>query len=160
MADVARMYGRCVYSAFLKGILWGEADNCKVALLTGTYAPDQDLDNFFDDVSANEIASGDGYTSGGKSLTWDVETSPLVFVGSPDPGGKLELRADDVIWASLTASFQHAVIYYDTGTPSTSPLIGYIQYNTGTATPVEPTAQDFTIEWIDGVVASIDLTTT
>lgn len=160
MSDVARMYSQCLWSAFDQGLKWGEVGACKVALLDNTYNPNQDDDNFWSDISSYEIAAGDGYTAGGEALTWAVETLPFVYVPGSVPGGTLQLKADDVSWVNLTASFQYAVIYYDTGTPANNALIGYIQYNTGTSDPVEPVAQTFTIEWVNGVVGTVSLATT
>lgn len=43
------------------------SDDLRMALVTGSYTPNADADDFWDDVSANE-ASGTGYTANGQAL--------------------------------------------------------------------------------------------
>ena len=43
------------------------SDTIKVALTTSSYTPNQDTDDFFNDVT-NELSTAGGYTSGGASL--------------------------------------------------------------------------------------------
>ena len=63
MADV-------IYNAFKKNIMNGgidlDTDTIKVALVTATYTPDQDLHEDFADLT-NEVV-GTGYTAGGGAL--------------------------------------------------------------------------------------------
>lgn len=114
----------------------------KVALVSA-YTPDQDADEFFSDVSANEV-SGTGYTAGGQALTtptatYDASTNRRVYDG------------DDVVWDATGGelSADGAVVYSDTGTASTSPLLGHIDFE-GTVTATNDT---FTITWsADGVL--------
>lgn len=56
--------------------------------------------------------------------------------------------ADDATFTSVTGNTVEAlVIYKDTGTPSTSPLIVYI--DSGTNLPVTPNGGDITVQWSD-----------
>src|SRR5690242_11712827 len=92
-----------------------DTDTIKVAILTSAYTPNQDTDDFWNDVSANE-ASATGYTAGGaalanKSVTYDTATN------------QVRLDADDVTWTSAVTG-RYLVVYKDTGTASTSPLLG------------------------------------
>ena len=97
------------------------SDTIKLALVTSSYTPNIDTHDFWDDVSANE-ASGTGYTAGGQALA-----NKAVTTDTTNDKGKFD--ADDVTWtisSALTA--RYAVLYKSTGTASTSPLIGYIDF--------------------------------
>lgn len=96
-------------------------DTIKVALLTASYTPDIDVHDNFDDVSAQE-SSGTGYTAGGATLA-----NPTLAVVTASDLAKFD--ADDVSWTISSAlSTRYAVIYKSTGTPSTSPLVAYIDF--------------------------------
>jgi len=116
MADV-------VYNNFKKNIMNGsidlDTDTIKVALVTSSYTPDEDSDEYFDDVT-NEV-SGTGYTAGGATLA-----SAAVTADTTDDEGVFD--ADDVSWTSSTITARGAVLYKSTGTPSTSPLIAYLDF--------------------------------
>lgn len=108
--------------ALTRGEVDFASDTIKMALVTG-YTPDIDADAYWSDISANE-ESGTGYTAGGealanKSVTQDNTNDRTVF------------DADDVTWNSLDVGTpSHAVIYKDTGTPSTSRLLWAIELGT------------------------------
>lgn len=92
----------------------------KMALVTALYTPDQNLHDFFNDIT-NEVI-GTGYTAGGNacsSPTWS----------GPDGAGLLTFDANDpAAWAQNASGFSNArraVLYYDTGTAGTSRLVGY-----------------------------------
>ncbi len=96
-----------------------DTDTIKVALLTNVYAPDATSDEFWSDISANEV-SGNGYTAGGEALT-----AKTVTVNGT---GVVTFDAADVVWFEGAAGFTNArypVFYKDTGTPATSPLFVY-----------------------------------
>ncbi len=60
--------------------------------------------------------------------------------------------ADDVVWsnATFTTAARYGVIYRDTGTPSTSPVIAYIDFQSDQS----PSASDFTVEiHADGIAS-------
>lgn len=97
------------------------AGTLKCAIVTASYSPDQNADDFWSDVSANEV-SGTGYTAGGNACatpTWS----------GPDGAGLLTFDASDpATWSQNAAGFsngRYAVFYYDTGTGSTSRLVAY-----------------------------------
>lgn len=100
------------------GIDW-ESDTIKVALLTDSYSPDQETDTHFDDVDTDEVSSGDGYTSGGETIS-NASSSADDLVHTLD--------GDDVSWTESTITARYGVIYKDTGTASTSPLVAYIDF--------------------------------
>lgn len=131
MADV-------IYNNFKKLIMNGgidlDTDTIKVALVTSAYTPDQDLHDFFDDVT-NEV-SGTGYSAGGASLA-----NKAVTADNTDNEGVFD--ADDVTWSTSTITARGAVIYKSTGTASTSALICYLDFGSDKTS----TAGNFTIQW-------------
>ena len=104
----------------LDGAIDLENDTIKVMLLTSSYTADIDADAFIDDVSANEI-SGTGYTAGGQVLAGKTTTQD-----NTDDEGVFD--ATDLNWSTSTITARYGVLYKDTGTPSTSPLIAYIDF--------------------------------
>lgn len=119
---------------FLSGGIDLTTDTIKVALVTSSYTPNADTHEFFDDIT-NEI-TGTGYTAGGatlssKSVTQD-NTNDLAY-----------FDAADASWPSSTLTARGAVIYKDTGTPGTSPLIAFIDFGTDRTS----SADTFRIEW-------------
>lgn len=118
---IAKMYGLALQSAFNKEIDWDEASKIKVMNCTSSYAPNQDTHRYKNQVT-NEI-TGTGYTAGGAIVTGATFT---YTAGT----NTLMLDANDTSWGP-TATFsgvRYSVVYYDTGTASTSPLIGYIDW--------------------------------
>jgi len=131
MADV-------IYNSFKRKIMDGsidlDTDTIKVALVTSSYTPDQDAHDFFDDVT-NEV-SGTGYTAGGTTLA-----NKSVTADNTDNEGVFD--ADDITWAASTITARGAVIYKSTGTPSTSPLIAYLDFSTDKTS----SAGTFAVTW-------------
>lgn len=126
----------------MKGNIDLENDTIKVALLTSSYTPDIDTHQHYDDLTNEVSSSGTGYTTGGQALTTKAVTQD-----NTDDEGVFD--ADDTTWASSTITARYAVIYKDTGTPSTSPLIGYIDFGSDQ----ESDSGDFTIEWAtEGII--------
>lgn len=90
--------------SFLKGEIDVLNDTIKVALLDSTYSFDVDVDDFYDDISASVVAEA---ALSGKQI---------------DSNGYF--NASNLTFASLTGSvITQYVVYKDTGTPGTSPLI-------------------------------------
>jgi len=91
----------------------------RVAVVTGSYTPNQNTHNFWDDVT-NEV-TGTGYTARGAALA-----SPTITM---DGSGNVKLDADDpTAWAQDAAGFTNGrryIVYYDTTVNSTSRLVGY-----------------------------------
>ena len=115
----SKLYGNFLIKALNKEVDF-DTDTIKVALLSSSYTPDQDVHDYFNDVSTYEV-SGTGYTAGGstlasKTVTYDSANNVIV------------LDAADTTWASSTITARYAVIYDSTGTSSTSTLIGYIDF--------------------------------
>lgn len=97
-------------------------DTIKLMLLTSSHTPNIDTEEFIDDVSANEVGTSGTYSAGGatlgtKSVTVDNTNNRAYF------------DAADVVFTSATITARYAYIYKDTGTPATSPIIGYYDYS-------------------------------
>lgn len=133
MAVSAKMYGNAFVSAF-SGLINYPSDTIKVALCTSTYAPDQDVHDFFNDIT-NEV-TGTGYTAGGATLG----TKTLTYNGGTNT---LSIDAADTSWTTSTITARYAIIYKSTGTASTSPLIAYVDFGAD----VVSTAGTFQITW-------------
>ena len=112
------------------------SDVIKVSLHLN-YTPDQDTHDYWDDVSATEVAATGGYATGGTA----IGTPSLTYTGATNV---LMLDGNNVTWPSSTISATHAIVYDSTpGAASTNPLLGYVVFG-GT---VSSTAGDFTITW-------------
>lgn len=112
-----------LYDTYRKSLLLG-GDNIttvtlKLALLNTSYAPNQETDEFWDDIYTNEV-TGTGYIAGGKLCNQVTVTlvNGLITVDANDP----------FVWLPEVGGFtdaQTAVLYIDTGVLATSRLIGY-----------------------------------
>ena len=128
-------------TALVTGAVDLDTDTIKVALVTSSYTPNIDTHEYYDDLT-NEVANGSGYTTGGatlasKTVTTDTTNNRSVF------------DAADVTWSTASITARAAVIYKDTGTPSTSTLLWYIDFGADKTS----TSGDFTITWhaTDGI---------
>lgn len=95
-----------------------EQVTCKLALVTDAFTPNRDTHDFWDDVSANELANGGGYTTGGITLTnvlWSYDSA----------SDQVRIDFDDVSWTFTAAkTWRYGVLYVDTvGASSTDPVI-------------------------------------
>jgi len=121
-----------LYDKYAKLILDADldmlVDNLKVVLVdTATYTVNLNTDDFLDDIPVGERVA----TSANMSTK---TTTDGVF------------DADDITFSSVTGDECEAVVIYkDTGTASTSPLIAYI--DTATGLSVVPNGGDITITW-------------
>lgn len=118
----------------LDGSIDLDTDTIKVALVTGSYTPDPDTHDFFNDLT-NE-ASGTGYSAGGftlasKTLTQDNTNNRAVF------------DAADISVGTATFTFRYAVLYKSTGVAGTSALICYIDYGS----EVSVVSSNFALNW-------------
>jgi hypothetical protein len=130
----SKLYGNFLLKALNKEVDF-DSDTIKVGLLSSSYTPDQDVHDYWNDVSTYEV-SGTGYTAGGSTLasktaTYDSANNVIV------------LDAADTTWASSTITARYAVIYDSTGTSSTSALIGYVDFGSDQSS----TNGNFTITW-------------
>jgi hypothetical protein len=135
MAVTAHWYGPALKNLALKKLDLS-ADTIKVMLCTSTYTPDQDHE--YKSSVTNEVANGNGYTTGGaalanKALTYDAANNAMKF------------DADDTVWAASTITARYAVIYDETsgGSDATRCLLGYVDFGAD----VTSTNGNFTITW-------------
>ncbi len=123
MPVTANWYGQSLsgqYSATAARRLDWVGDTIKVALLTSSYTPNQDTHVFYSDLT-NEVAAGGGYTTGGmalsgKSVSYDATSH------------EARLLAGNTQWTASTITARYAAVYKDTGTGSTSPLLGWVNF--------------------------------
>ena len=120
----------------LKADIDMESDTIKLALITDSYTLDEDGHTHFDDIT-NEV-TGTGYTAGGI-----VISNITVTVDNTDD--KAYISADNPEWDSVTfdTPARGAILYKDTGTASTSPLIMEIAFTADQ----DPQDVDFVVAW-------------
>ena len=114
----------------LSGAINFATDTLKVALVKNDYAQNLTTDEFYSSISASVLNTDQ--TLGTKTVT----------------GGAFD--AADVTWAAVAAGAvtEGVVIYKDTGSPATSPLIAYIDTITGF--PLTTNGGDITVQWDNG----------
>ena len=126
------------YNSFKKHLMNGgidlDTDTIRVALVTEDYTPDQDAHEYFDDVT-NEVV-GVGYTADGAALAGKAVTQD-------DTDNEGVFDANDTEWTTATITARAAVIWKDTGTDATSPLIRYHDFGEDKTT----TGTTFKITW-------------
>lgn len=133
------------YATFIEGLGAGQfnltTDTLKVMLTTSAYNPNQDTHKFVTDVTNEVSSSGTGYTTGGNTLagvTWTYDA----------PNKRMVLGADAVVFTGVTLTTRYGVIYKSTGDPTTSRLIGYINFGVDKS----PVAEDFQITSPSGIL--------
>lgn len=116
---------------FLEGQFNWNTDTIKAALVdTGTYTPNLSAHEFLSDISTGARVAMSG-----------------AFTGKTTTGGAAD--ANDITYTSVTGpSIEAIVIFKDTGTDSTSPLIAYI--DTATGLPITPNGGDIIVTWDNG----------
>lgn len=137
MAVTSFWYGGALtgqYSATAARRVDWVTDTIKVALCTSTYTPNQDTHTYFSDIT-NEI-TGTGYTAGGVALSSKTTNYDAA-------SNVMSLRAGASTWSSATFTCRYAIVYKDTGTASTSPLLGYVNFGGDQSV----TSGTFTITW-------------
>ena len=103
--------------------------NFRLALVASTWTPAPTTNEVWGDVSANEIANGNGYTTGGGTLT---------SVALTQAAGVVKFTSAAFVWtASGTGipAWRYGVVYYlGTLNAKVNPLVGYFL---GDSTPVD-----------------------
>ncbi len=131
----------------MEALLSGEIDlvddTIKAALVDSNYSPDQDNEQYFDEIS-DEI-SGTGYTAGGQALRGKTLLKDSTLK-------RVDFNATHLTWVTATISAAHGVVLYkDTGTAATSPLLCYLDLEADYGS----TGEDFTVEWPDVGIFSV-----
>jgi hypothetical protein len=116
----------------------------KVALVTSSYSPNAAYDGHDEwaDVSANEISTTGGYSTGGATLTDSVTGIT----------GGFKYDADDVTWTATGGSidaWRYGVIYVSGSLwGKTNPVVGYfLGDSTPADVPATTTGNTLTIQW-------------
>ncbi len=114
----------------LSGAINLPSDTIKASLLSSSYTANLSTDEFWSTISANLLNTSQTLAS--KSVT----------------GGVFD--AADVTFTAVTSgsTVKAVVLWKDTGTPSTSPLLVYIDTITGF--PLATNGGDITITWDNG----------
>lgn len=117
MAVSAKWFGlglqKSLTSTGTDDIEW-TTDTIKASLVTSSYAPNQDTDNYANLAGFSGNKVGTDQTLGSKTLTYDAASNTV------------RLKAGDPSWSALSATFRYVVIWKDSGAAATSPLLGYI----------------------------------
>lgn len=112
-----------------------DTDTFKAALVSSSYTPNREVDEFWDDIDGNEVTgtnwAAGGQTLSGVSVTIDTANDLVIFKWS------------DVSVATVTLTDgKYAVVRKDTGSAATSPLLGLVTFDTALA----PTAGTLLID--------------
>lgn len=143
MTVTAYWYGQALSKALNKEVDFN-TDVIRVMLCTSSYTPAQDTDDYVDDCRAYEVGASGTYAADGAQLTTPT-------IGYTAGTNVIKIDADDVAWTGATITARYAVIYVDTGTDSTSALLGYVDFGAN----VTSTAGTFTITWAAGGILTI-----
>jgi hypothetical protein len=110
-------------------LLGASTSNFKLALVSSSYTPSQSGDEVWADASSNEIANGNGYTTGGIALT---------SVALTQTSGVVKFTSAAAVWtASSTGipAWRRGVIYYSgTLNSKVNPIVGHFL---GDSTPAD-----------------------
>ncbi|MDY0046062.1 MAG: hypothetical protein RBS10_01460 [Thauera propionica] len=128
MANTLYDYAR---QRFLEAQINWMTDTIKAILVdTSAYTPQTSVHQYLSDISSSARIAG-----------------PVTLTAKATTGGAAD--AADITFTSVSgASIEAIVIYSDTGTESTSPLIAYI--DTATGLPITPNGGDIIVTWDNG----------
>jgi hypothetical protein len=144
MALSGKAYGNFFIKSLSKEISY-LTENIKIMLVKDTYTPDEDLHVYLSSVRSHEVASGDGYTTGGITLT-------NKFLNYDAPTNTISLGADNVTWDDSSITARYAVIYDDfPATDNIKPLIAYVDFGRNYTS----SESDFSLIWNDNVILII-----
>lgn len=132
------------YDTYLRRVLNGQgldlddpAVLLKVALLKTTHTPNLAAHDFFNDVVADEIPATGGYTARGLTI-------PSRALGLDTATHYAYLDGGVASWSSFTATgIGYAVLYVDTGTDATSPLVTLVDFGVAE----NPAGVTFSLVW-------------
>jgi hypothetical protein len=108
------------------------SNTIKLALVTSSYTFSA-AHTIWGDVSSYEVATGDGYTTGGATVTCTASNTAL--------------SSSNVTWTTLTKTFRGAVLYIEGTIESlTNPVLAYILFD-DTPADTTVTGVDFPVIW-------------
>lgn len=100
-------------------------DTCKIILMANGFTFDKDTHHGYANVSANELANGYGYTTGGVALA-------NAAVNEDDTNDRANVVWDNANWTANGGNIgptPGAIIFDDTvTTPTADPIVGYIDF--------------------------------
>lgn len=105
-------------------------DTFRASMVSSSYTPNQDTDQYWSDVSANEVGS--------------AETITNTAVTQDDTNDRAIWDCDDIQFTGFTGTFRYMVVYQWTGSASTSRLVRIIDLEGADVTLVNGT-YDITI---------------
>ncbi len=118
-----------IYNTFWNHVIRGNLDvdggTFKVLLTTSSYAEDKDTHEFRSSVT-NEVAAGNGYTSGGNAAT-------LTVAAIDTTNDRIEITLGGTTWtagAGQTLTARKAVYYQVVGSAATDKLVAVIDFGT------------------------------
>lgn len=117
MAVNAHMFGQAQYSAWLGLIDW-EGGAIKALLTDDSFVPNQDTMQMLSSITGE--LSGGGYarvTLPSPTAAYDPDTNTTY------------LSCDPFSFATMTGDYSFMVVFQDSGTASTSPLIGWVDFD-------------------------------
>ena len=110
-------------------LLGANTANFKLALVTSSWTPANSTDEVWADASANEIANGNGYTTGGGALTG---------VTLNQTSGTVKFTSSAFVWTASGGSipaWRRGVVYYSgTLNGKVNPIVGHFL---GDSTPAD-----------------------
>ena len=132
MASTSTAYATARSAHLAAGINYS-SDTIKLLLVTSAYTPDYDNHQYRSSVT-NEVASANGYTTGG--ITLSNKTVTKVGTGG---SARYAAKSDPTVWTASGGSItaRGAILYKDTGNSATSQLLAYILLDN---TPADVTA--------------------
>ncbi len=98
-------------------------DTIKCALMKTGFTFDKDTNHYWADISADELANGNGYTTGGQTLAG-------VAVTENDTSDRADFTCTNPTWTATGGSIgptPGAILYDDTDTNKA--IIGYIDFD-------------------------------
>lgn len=131
---LAQTYGQATLHMGLGRFNFPAANALKCMLVGSTYTPDIDAHDFRSDVTGE--VSAVGYTAGGvvlSGVTWTYDAANNWSV----------LTATSPTWSPMAATVRYAVVYGNTGSAATDPLLGYIDFEEN----IDLTSQGINLAW-------------
>lgn len=98
--------GDCAFGLISETLV--NTDAVKLMLLSASYTPNIDADDFLNDVRTYEVSNGSGYTTNGFTIAGKTNTQD-------NTNDRSIVAADAISQGSFTKTFRYAVLYRDTG---------------------------------------------
>lgn len=114
---------KCILNFYnATNLLGANVANFKLALVANTLNPDDDTIEVWADVSANELANGGGYTTGGGALTGVTLAAYLTGI---------KFTANAFVWTASGGgipAWRYGFVYYNgTLNGKVNPIVGYFE---------------------------------